>query len=92
MDNVRLNPWQNLEIWCDEHHEYHRMSYEHLISLVPGETAFRKGIPMPIKFEKSKAFADLYHISIKLSVVPSYILLTESDVKGLMKQMKESGF
>lgn len=43
MNNVCLKPWQNLEIWCDEHMMYHRMSYEYLLSLVPTKSHSERG-------------------------------------------------
>ncbi len=43
MSYVKLESGQNLQIWCDEHMMYHRMSYEYLLSLVPTKSHSERG-------------------------------------------------
>ena len=43
MVDVRLKRGEHLEIWCDEHNKYHRMSYEYLLSLVPAKSHSERG-------------------------------------------------
>ena len=43
MDYVKIQSQQDVEIWCDEHNMYHRMSYEYLLSLVPAQSHSRRG-------------------------------------------------
>ncbi len=40
---VELKASQYLKIWCEEHHCFHGMSYEYLLSLVPAESHSMRG-------------------------------------------------
>ena len=40
---IELKEGQYLKIWCEEHHCFHRMNYDYLLSLVPAESHSNRG-------------------------------------------------
>lgn len=41
---VKIYPEQVLKIWCEEHHRFHTMTYEYLLSLVPAQSHSAKEV------------------------------------------------